>query len=840
MSLDELITVESPNKAKKWLEYCGIKTIATAGHFMGLPKNEMGVDMATYLPKFVIEKKDVYERLKKEAKGKIVYIAADEDREGEAIGFMTYQVIKNVAKEVYRIRVNEITKDRIKKAFGEKVLFSSLGKSSYDAFLGRRISDRLIGYLLSPLANRVLNSGLEKKDGSIYSVGRVQTVGVKLIYDREMEIRAFISEPFYTLSAFIDINGLEVELKHTTERFTDKDYVNSLSDSLRSLDAVVESVKMGAVATTVVPPYTTSTLQQDASSRLGFDVKRTMDLAQHLFEDGRITYHRTDQCKLNDDFNMSLRDYIADKYGVENVPASMVRHTSKNSQADAHEGIRPTDIDFNGDSLSGDERALYDLIKSRTIASQMINPVIKGTVVTFDIGGEKFIVKSQMIEKEGYLQVYKRGGKKNEILLPPLNEGDSFAVESLKVGASKTEPSKRYSEASLVAKLESDGIGRPSTYATIVDTIQKRGYVIQKGDKKVKVFHLLDKGESLINYVRDEKLASWILDFGFTAYLEDELDRVEKGLKNHKEVIKEVHSKMDFRVETADIGRTFVDNVSCPICGGEIEEIDSAFRCANFKYNKSTGVSEGCQFFVFKNLLGLCVENLDGLFNGDIFEVDGEYGLKNYVFDLNAVKACRNGAKLKPKQSLIIVKKDIIDGLLCPKCGGGMTESENQFSCENAKMVKKGAKFVHIGSCDFKVNKKNDFVGYLLDEDMLNSLIRDREMKIDNGKIIKLDLENPYFIVDKAYAEKESSQKSTGLLCPVCKSDIIENDKVFGCSKKKKKSCKFVVFKDNPYKNFTIDINRFKALLGGTVIDIEDDRRLEMDLSGDKGFLKIV
>ena len=637
MSLNELITVESPNKCKSWFKYSGgIDTIATAGHFMGLPKGEMGIDLQTYNHKFVIEKKNIFDNLKKKAKGKIVYIAADEDREGEAIGYMTYQVIKDVAKAVYRIGTNEITPAGIKRAIDKKILFEDLSKSSYYSFLGRRLSDRIIGYVLSPMASRELNGNIEKDLRKSWSIGRVQTIGVKLIYDKEMEIRNFIPKPFYSLSAFLDIENKAIEIKHENGNIETEEEVVNLISKLENLSATVSDIKKGAVKTQIVTPFTTSTLQQDCSSKLGIGVKKSMEIAQSLFEAGLITYHRTDQCKLNDEFNNKIRDYISSTFGPKDLPAGVISHASKNSQADAHEGVRPTDLKFDSNTLKGDEKLVYDLIMSRTVASQMASPSVLGTVIKFSIGEENFIVKSQMIKSEGYLQVYKRTEKKKELTLPELKVGDEFPVQQLKKNDHSTKPPARYSEASLVKKLESDGIGRPSTYATIIDTIQKREYGELKGEAKTKVFHLLDKGEALIKYAEKEPLVSWILDLKFTAYLEEQLDLVQHNKRNYKDVIKEIHGKMDFKIPV--IRKKNLIDKDCPCCGGKLEELEEAFKCENYKYNKNTGISDGCQFMVFKDPLGLSIDNLDDLFNGKVYQVDGKYGLQNLTLDMKDIE----------------------------------------------------------------------------------------------------------------------------------------------------------------------------------------------------------
>lgn len=839
MSANGLITVESPNKCKSWFKYSGgIETIATMGHFMDLPKNDMGIDFKDYKHKFAIQKKDVYNNLKRKAKGKIVYLAADEDREGKAIAYMTYLTVKDVAEEIYIIGTNEITSAGVKKALDNKVRIDNFNKNFYYAFLGRRLSDRLCGYLLSPMANNTLNSGLDKADRKAFSVGRVQTVGVKLVYDREMEIRDFKPTNYYSLSAFVDIENKDVELRHENDKFDSIDDVNSIINNIQGFPARINSIEKRNAQSKTIAPYTTSTLQQDASSKLGFGVDKTMKLAQKLFEGGHITYHRTDQCKLNDEFNKDIRDFIAQNHGADKLPASMVNHGSKNSQADAHEGVRPTNLNFDSSQLSGDEKALYDLIHSRTVASQMASPVFKVTTVEFVIKDEKFYIKTKMCESTGYLDVYKLAIKKDEVILPELSEGDEFAVNKLLSNTHQTKPPKRYTQASLVKKLEDEGIGRPSTYASILGTVLNRGYVKEEGEKKIKPLVLTNTGENLIDWAKNENLASWILDYHFTTYLEEELDKVEKGVRQYKDLLREVHEKMGFKEFEAK-KKNYIDK-TCYCCGGRLVDTEAAIMCENYKYNRDKGVSEDCQFMVFKTPLGINKDNLDNLLNGDVFKVQTKNGMVDYIIDKKLLNSCKNGKKLKKGESLIGIKKNFIEGLSCPCCEGkiALSASGKQYVCENTKTVHQNGKFKDIGSCKFKVNKKNDYVGYELNNDSFASFLRDGELILDNGKKILLDLDNEYFIVDAEYLEKQKNIKITGEKCPKCGDDIIDIGKTFACSKNKKKSCKFFLIKENSYFNYSIDLPMLKRIVSKEEIDIGNGKTLKLDLD-EKFFTKI-
>ena len=835
MSANELLTAESPTKCQSWCSYSGgIKAISTMGHFMGLPKGEMGFDMETYKHKFIVEKKKVYNNLRKEARGKIVTICADDDREGFAIGYMTYLTIKDVAKEIYITSANEITPASVKKALESRIKITDFDKNFYYAFLGRRISDRLIGYTLSPMANKSLNAGLSKSDWIEYSAGRVQTVGVKLVYDKEMEIRKFIPTDFFSLSAFIGIDGQSVEIEHINDRFDKKDDVDSIMNSIQGFPAKISSVEKKDAKSKTISPFTTSTLQQDASSKLGFSVKKTMEIAQKLFEGigggSLITYHRTDKPILNDDFNNELRDHIAKKFGADKLPASMIKHENKNKNSqEGHEGIRPTDLNFNSSKLGADEKALYDLILSRTIASQMVSPIFKVTTISILIKDEKFEIKTKLCESRGYLDTYKIEIKKDEYILPNLNEGDEFPVEKLEVKPHKTQPPKRYTQSSLVKKLEEDGIGRPSTFETFISTILSRGYVKEVGKRKVKTLELTQIGEDLINWVKEEELASWILDYKFTAYLESELDKVQNGTKNYKELLKEVHSKMGFK-KFEPKKQDFIQGKNCYCCGGRLVDAGAAFKCEHYKFNSAKGISEGCQFLVFKEPLGITKENLDDFINGKVFAVDGKYGKNDYHLDQKLLDSCKNGKKLKKGESLIVKKKDFIDGLICPICEGTLTKTQNQYACENVKTVSQKGKFKNIGSCTFKVNKKNDYVGYELNDSTMSTLIKEGELTLDDGKKILLDLENEYFIVDEAYIQRQKNIKLTGEKCPECGDDIVDVGKTYSCHKKKKKSCKFFLVKENSYYGYTIDIPLLKRVLSKEEINIGKNKKLVLDL----------
>lgn len=822
-----IVVIESPGKAKSWRNYSGMDVVPTFGHFKGLPKGEMGIDLKSYDYNFVVDNPKVVGELKKKAKGVDVYIAEDADREGAAIGRMVYDVVKSSANNVYRISTSEITKPAIVKAMENKVSYEKVSKTPYEAFLSRRLSDRIIGYILSPIVTKKLNLANESKVA--FSVGRVQSCAVKLIYDREIEIESFKVEAYYSVRAKADIEGDKIELVHENDKFKTKEEAQRVIDSIAGQRAVVDSITNKTEISNPVAPYTTSTFQQDCSSKLGIPPTEAMKIAQKLYEgnvagwdgDGLITYMRTDKAVLSDEFNKDLRDYIAKKHGANNLPASMIKHKAgKKGAQEAHEGIRPTNLNFDSSVLSGNEKAVYDLIMARSVASQMKPAVISSTTILFKIGNEVFGVAASMIEEAGYLLEYKRGTKK-EVTLPKLNEGDSFFVESIEPKEHFTKPPARYTEASLVKKLEKEGIGRPSTYAPTIETIQKRGYVSLKKEAKgkIKPFYLESKGRVFIEFAVANKEVSWLLDYHFTKELEEDLDKVEEGQKNYLDVIKEIHSKMGFYVPKPK-EKNLVD-AFCLCCGGQLEETDKLFRCQNYQYDSTTKTSKGCQFFLFKDPLGLNVNTIKNLYEGEIFKVNAEYGLREFILDNKMVEFCKSGGKLKKGEGFIKRNLDSID-TSCPKCGGTLLMTDKAFQCENQKLVSKAGVWKNVGSCNFRVSKNNDHFGYVLDEAMLNRLISNEIINVGE-KNIKLDLQSDYFIVDADY---ENKVNKTGEFCPYCQSEIVEFEKLFSCSATKKKSCKFKVWKKNEMKNYEINFDMFKRLINGTKVSIDGGRSL--------------
>ena len=560
--VQSIIVIESPNKIKKLKQLTGLATFATVGHFKDLPKDAMGVDLQTYAPTFILDsgKKDSIARIKAASKGSRVYIASDPDREGYAIGTMVYDEIKKIAAACQRLEIREITEAGIKAAMSKAIPFESTNKGLYDAFLGRRVGDRIVGYCLSPLANREI----PHDKGKSFSVGRVQSPAVRLVVDREREIRNFRPEPYWILAIELE-KGVRFFATYQGGNFKQKPDAEVILAKIKSaVTARAEKVELKEVSQKPRPPFTTVDMQSAASAQLGYSPERSMQLAQQLFEVGQITYHRTDSVRFAPEFIEEVRKFVRTTYGPEYVPAKPQEYKSKHSQAEAHEAIRPTHIHAYADTagllekegLTEDHRKLYELIYKRAVASQMASAVFDTVLYVFDCAAEKFKATGRTLKFPGYLKVWEdsaeekaidKGSKADEEVqdnqtLPSVSEGEDVAKLGEKMDEKQTKPPKRYSEASLVKELEKRGIGRPSTYASIVGTIKKRGYVrIEKGRLVAGA-----AGEQLIDFLTTKH--PWVIDYAMTAEMEAYLDQVEIREKDYtwQAFVKELHGRTGF------------------------------------------------------------------------------------------------------------------------------------------------------------------------------------------------------------------------------------------------------------------------------------------------------
>ena len=572
---DNLVIVESPAKAKKIEQYLGkdYKVMSSYGHIRDLKRKELSVDEKTLNPDYEIpeDKKKVVADLKKNAKeAKKVWLASDEDREGEAISWHLCEVLGLDEQKTSRIVFHEITKPAILYAIDHP---RHLDMNLVNAQQARRVLDRIVGFKLSPVLWRKVKPAL--------SAGRVQSVAVKLIVEREREIQGFKSEPFYRVNAIFTLaDGSEVKAELDT-RFKTHDEALAFLEQCKSAVFTVGDITKKPLKRMPAPPFTTSTLQQEAVRKLGFTVSQTMMVAQRLYESGRITYMRTDSVHLSTLALNACKEEITKEYGAEYSHPREFQTKSKGAQ-EAHEAIRPTFATDKGE-WTNQERRLYDLIWKRTIASQMAEAKIEKTTATINIDnrGEHFMANGEVVVFDGFLKVYRESTddendnkQENTNLLPAFKVGDKLDRKSITATERFTQAPARYNEASLVKKLEELGIGRPSTYAPTISTIQQREYVV-RGDKPGKErsytvdtlqddtvsqekkveFAGSDRGKLIptdIGIVVNDFLQKnfpEIMDYNFTAKVEGQFDNIAEGKEDWKDMLRKFDDKFEPQVE---------------------------------------------------------------------------------------------------------------------------------------------------------------------------------------------------------------------------------------------------------------------------------------------------
>ena len=565
-----LVVVESPSKAKTIKKYLGtgFKVVASNGHIKDLPKSKLGVELKNN--KFEIElapisgKKDKVERIRELAKdASKVFLASDMDREGEAIAFHIAEEIGNKRK-IFRVVFNAVTKSAIQAAMESPV---TLSQHMYDGQKTRRILDRLVGYKISPLLWDKVQRGI--------SAGRVQSVALRLIVEREDLIKAFVPERWFSIEGGLEKGKFDFEVKYHGEvlgkktELTDEKFAKKVLKDVKGKALTVVDVKEQERKQNPTPPFTTSKLQQEAAHKLGFTAKRTMMTAQRLYEgvslsehgmQGLITYMRTDSVRTEPEFVDSARDYIKKKYGRDYLPATPILYKKKgNSKVqDAHEAIRPTNLSYTPDSIKGDlepdQEKLYRLIWNKFVSSQMSQAIIDRTTLSFECQGHFFRANGSVVKFAGFRAVYldSARGKKGEDserslgLLPKLTKGETLNfVKGPELLEHWTSPPPRYNEASIVKDLEEKGIGRPSTYASIISNIQDRGYV----EKVENRFHPTELGmvvcRMLIESFPD------IMNVDFTASIEKLIDQIEEGSVKYKKVLKDFWKDFEKDLEKA-------------------------------------------------------------------------------------------------------------------------------------------------------------------------------------------------------------------------------------------------------------------------------------------------
>ena len=576
---ENLVIVESPAKAKKIEEFLGkdYKVMSSYGHIRDLKKKELSINEKTLEPKYEIpeEKKKLVTELKANAKNaKKIWLASDEDREGEAISWHLCEVLGLDEEKTSRIVFHEITKPAILEAIQHP---RHLNMDLVNAQQARRVLDRLVGFKLSPVLWRKVKPAL--------SAGRVQSVAVRLIVEREREIQKFQSEPYYRINAvfaLIDNVGGATEVKAELDhRFKTHEEVEAFLEKCKDAQFTVDAVTKKPLKRQPAPPFTTSTLQQEAARKLGFTVSQTMMIAQRLYESGKITYMRTDSVNLSTLCINASKDEIFKVYG-EKFSNPRNYHTQSKGAQEAHEAIRPTYMNATSIEGTGQEKRLYELIWKRTLASQMTDAQIEKTTITIDIEGaaEKFIANGEVVVFDGFLKVYKESTDDEELgedathILPAMKVGDELQRREIIATERFSQAPTRYTEASLVKKLEDLGIGRPSTYAPTISTIQQREYV-QKGDKKgVERSYTVDvlKGIKTTQKIKKEMVGSEkgkllptdigtvvndflivnfpnIMDYNFTANVEQKFDDIAEGKTDWNSWMKDFDKSFEPEVE---------------------------------------------------------------------------------------------------------------------------------------------------------------------------------------------------------------------------------------------------------------------------------------------------
>ena len=581
---DKLIIVESPAKATTIKKFLGgnVKVLASMGHIRDLPKSKLAIDIENdFTPEYINirGKGALIKTLKKEAKNaKYVYLATDPDREGEAIAWHLAYILEIPEDEVCRVTFNEITKEAIQKSIKSP---RKIDKDLTDAQQARRVLDRIVGYKISPILWKKVKRGL--------SAGRVQSVAVKLIVDREEEIEKFIPEEYWNIT----VQLLEPKTEKTFEanfygkegkklELHSKEDVDNIIKQIEKGQYIVTDVKKGEKKRTPAPPFTTSTMQQEASRKLGFTLKRTMSIAQGLYEGvnvgakgtvGLITYMRTDSTRISEEARAYAKEQIVKTYG-ENYYENRYYKTKQNSQ-DAHEAIRPTYIDLEPETikqyLTPEQYKLYKLIYNRFIASQMSAAIYNTVSANIDVNTYNFRASGQNLKFKGfmtlYVEVLENEKEEVELSLPELEIGATVIKQKLNSKQSFTAPPPRYTEASLVKALEEKGIGRPSTYSPTITTILERRYI----EKEQKQLMPTELGK-VVNKLLVENFPN-IIDVEFTAKIEEEFDAVAEGKENWKQILREFYPPFKEQLDKAEKELehvTIADEVTdipCEKCG---------------------------------------------------------------------------------------------------------------------------------------------------------------------------------------------------------------------------------------------------------------------------------
>lgn len=632
---DTLIVIESPNKCKKIAEYSGFQTVATVGHFMGLPERELAVDLSNnYAPDFR-PTNDIHKGLRRAAQGKIVYLGPDPDREGYAIARHVYDLIKDVAKEVWRVEIHEITDQGVKKALSAAVPFDQTNIGLYFAFLGRRVLDRVVGWAVSGLVSAKLNMwGL--------SAGRVQSCALRLIVDREHEIQEHQTTTFYRLrleGLYKQSTGLWFE--HTTKRFVSRQVAElAKAKALKAESGTVQKIEKTKKKEKPSPPFTTSSLTATADKKFGFSLKSTMDLAQTLFENGYITYIRTDCVHIAESAIIEIRAVLEAHFGANKIPKVPNKYTSKDSQAEAHEAIRPTvfpplsslDAFCNQIISNGmNERhvKLFVLIYLRTLASQMIDAEFDCHKIFAVFGGDTFCASGKMLVQDGWKAMYEvsqtfsvkesdeHEDESEDIIqeqaVPSLSVGHCLKICQIEILEGKTSAPSRFTQGSIVEELERLGIGRPATYASILGVLLNRSYITHGVGKQKRYLLPLDLGVSVISAINE--LCPFLINYALTNELEKKLDQVACRKITWQEVVRGYHAELNY-LDPRTIKFQSINQIAqkvsigkCQLCDGSVIANKTLPYWGCDRYAPENG---NCTFKLYKKQFGYTLSEAQG------------------------------------------------------------------------------------------------------------------------------------------------------------------------------------------------------------------------------------
>ncbi len=622
MSKHTLVIVESPAKAKTIEKYLGpgFTVMSSIGHVRDLPKsNKDAVDIdGGFVPRYIVSpgKEKVIAGLQAAAKkADAVLLASDPDREGEAIAWHVAELIKGNNKNLKRIVFHEITKPAVEEAVKHPRAIDENLKEAQEA---RRVLDRLVGYDLSGLIWKKVRYGL--------SAGRVQSPALRILMEREREIRAFIPEDFFVLTAHAAKGKLEMPFTCVEEPHTDTE-ARRVQQIGEANDWIVNDIKESEAKRSPRPPFTTSTLQQAASTRLGFSPSRTMGAAQKLYEAGHITYMRTDSTNMSQIALAQILAYISDEYGKQYVAPRTYKTKSKSAQ-EAHEAVRPTNFAHHSAGSTADQKALYQLIFARAVASQMADAKLQRTKILINVEGSKeiipdFSVNGSRVMFDGWLKADPRA-RGEDVEVPKLGVGDALTVKEVTIEAKETQPPSRYSEAGLIKELEKRGIGRPSTYASIMNTIVERGYVAKEG----RTLFPTDTGDVVSSFL-EQHFADYISDT-FTSEMEDELDEIADGKRTYIKTLKEFYIPFQAAVAAKENIEKLTNlgagpkEFPCPTCGSSM--VIKLGRGGKFLSCDRYPDCEGARTIEGKELAGEEPLGIHPETGEPIFVLDGRFG----------------------------------------------------------------------------------------------------------------------------------------------------------------------------------------------------------------------